>query len=488
MRSMIANFKQIKQSISKKENIPSYILIAILFFTQLFYIRIPSGIFLNTLLATGAIFLFNRKTLNPIIIIAVYISIPVLYVGYLFLEYSYAVDTIYFISVLWTIYTILEYLSYKNYVERLKERIIRILIAAVYFGVVYLSIYLIITLLNTLLNANIMYFSWPFRLSNAIASVLAMLVLMYKEENPEIKHSGFFKVIVGKILPVLSIITVVLYIAVIVRQIASPIDSSLLNSFYPYFSFIMLIYVLSEIAETDPRLRKILAISMAISVLLYSFYKFNEPGVQKYYRIIANLLIAGWLVNNIREGGKSDIKLSALVFIIALLMISPLFGYQFIDKYDGFKKVGMKAETEYAKFKRDKHKYINPKNISEDAVYKNAYYYGSETEDSYDISKYNKVVRNIKLNETIISKSLDNLNIEVTENGSMLEVSDSATGKTSKHNIFDDISSQETKPDKVYKYEGDNYLIIIKSYMASELNDRGVIDFSFTELVIDVFY
>ncbi|WP_425539165.1 hypothetical protein [Microaceticoccus formicicus] len=137
---MIVNFKHLKQSISNKENIPSYILLGLLFFTQLFYSRIPIGALLNILLATGAIFLYNKKKQSTLMIIIAYMTIILLYTGYLFLEYRYLVDAIFYISILWAIYTVLEYVSYENYVERLKERIVRILIAAVYFGIVYLSI------------------------------------------------------------------------------------------------------------------------------------------------------------------------------------------------------------------------------------------------------------------------------------------------------------------------------------------------------------
>lgn len=485
---MILNFKQIKQSISNKENIPSYVLLGLLFFTQLFYKNVPSGALLNILFATGAIFLFNKKKLNTLKIAAVYISIILLHTGYLFIEYRYLVDAIFYISVLWAIYTLLEYISYENYVERLKERIIRILIAAVYFGIVYLSIYLIVTLLNSLLDAKIVYTSWPFRLSNAIASILSMLVLMYDEQNQEIKHSGFFKVIVGKILPLLSIITIVLTISVIIRQMIAPVNSGLLNTYYLYFGFIMLIYVLSEIAGTDPRVRRILAISMAVSLVFYSLYRFNESGLFKYYKIIINLLIAGWLLNSVREDGKSDIKLSALAFIIALLMLSPVFGFNFVDNYKNINAMTTKVENAYSKFKRGNDSFIPPIKQPENIEYKNAYYFGNEKEMTFDISKYNKVAGNVSFHEITTKKTLDNLQIQLADHGKILEIKTLDTNKIDSYNIFEEISANEDNDKKIYSYEGENYLIVIKSYMAVESNKLGGADFMFNNMTIDVFY
>lgn len=484
---MIVNFKHLKQSISNKENIPSYILLGLLFFTQLFYSRIPTGALLNILLATGAIFLYNKKKLSTLVISAVYMTIILLYAGYLFLEYRYLVDAIFYISILWTIYTVLEYVSYENYVERLKERIVRILIAAVYFGIVYLSIYLIVTLLNSLLDAKIVYTSWPFRLSNAIASILGMLVLMYVDQKQEIKHSGFFKVIVGKILPILSIITIVLTITVIIRQMVSPINMGLLDAYYLYFGFIMLIYVLSEIAETDLRIRKILAICMAISLVFYAIYKFDKPGVLKYYIIINNLLIAGWLLNNLREHGKSDRKLSALVFIIALLLISPLFGYKFVNNYKNINAMTSKIENSYNRFKRGNNSLIPPLNQGEDKVYKNAYYFGNDIESSFDISKYNKVIRNVKFYTSSTKKTLENLQIQLADSGRIIVVKSTDKNKTEEYNIFEEVNLNGDDV-KVHSYEGENYLIIIKSYMASEVDSFGGVDFQFNEMTIDVFY
>lgn len=480
---MIANFKWMHGSLDVKK-LPSYILLAILFITQLLYQRIPGAYILNLLLAVGAVYLYNRKNRHMYF---VYGTIIVLYIAYIFLEYRYLVDSVIAITYLLAIVTALDYISYENYTEKLKERIIRILIAAVYFGVVYLSIFLIVNLLNTLLFTNIQYSAWPFRLSNATASVLGLFVIMHDEEKSEFKHSKFFKFIVGKILPILSIMLMVLSAAVTIRYISS-VDTEFILDTYPfYFGLVLLVYVLTEVADTDPRVRKALAISMAISVLIYNGYRFATIGVYRYYRLIISLLLAAWLINSIREGGKSDKKLSILAFVIALLYISPVFGYQFINKYGSLEAITEKTDSMYTMFKMTRVPIDMPIEGGDGKEFDFVYYSRANLEKKYDISKYNNIIY-ATLDGNKKELRTENLIVELVEHGTELEVTDSSTGKTDKYSIFDDSKRLEISPDETLEYHGDNYLITIRIYSASKTTGLSGTDVEVSELIFDLLY
>ncbi|MDO5726130.1 MAG: hypothetical protein Q4P29_07540 [Tissierellia bacterium] len=454
----------------EKENLISYILIILMFITQLFYKNIPGAYFLSLLLGPSVIAFYmlrNKKSFAKIIILfAIFLS----YLLFIFTKYRIIYLSLNSLAALWLIIIAVFYIGSKeNFVDTMKQRLIRILIAAVYFGIIYFSIFLIVTLANTIFNANIDYYSWPFRLANAVAWTLALCILMldYKDSKAP---SSFFIAIVGKILPIASIIIATLSIIMIVQKKLGLNITIEFYSYYFIFALFFLSFLLSEIADTNQKLRRIVAVLMGISILSYSMLL---EGYFMRYGILINIIVAAWLFYYAFKAQKADYKLGIMIIILAAIIFLPPFGFMVSDNFQ--EEIAWDTTQTPA---------IKIFNQNTDVSMENENYISANFSKEYmgliSIEDYSQMASNINIYDKMEGEILQFGNYKLySKDGKILNVD---TGKKiykfdvfTKSKELESIDDKNNEANEKYqiKFEGEDFMLEITNYHYSNVLDKA---------------
>lgn len=463
---MIRNFKDSFFRLFNINNLYSFILVVILFGVQLFYRDIPGAMLLSAMLATGAIFIHVMEKRTAIKALATYAVIGILYAAYLLTTYRYLTVVIYYSAMLWAVFTTLKYLTHENYTEMLKLKLIRGLIALVYFAIVYASIFIIVQLLNSLFSLDIVYNSWPFRLSNAIAFSLGLLVLMYEKVEEPGRHSEFFRTIIGKIMPMLTILMAVLSIALVIKQYMDGNIPNYMETYYLIFGWVLLAYVLSEVAGTPTRLRQIVGILMAISILTYSLYHLENDGFFSNYGIAINVIVAIWLFYHVARGAVADWKLSLMQFIVAAIILAPPFGYMVYKDYRTMEAITAQTDSILKQF-QDGYNTIG----GGDSMMKNVYFNNSYEPMEINISEYNFVAGNINIDDVNSSSSAGGYTFKLSEDRRVLSVVNNSKNINESINIYDLINAIFKESPSYYRITREEFMLDIINYSYYEYTD-----------------
>ncbi len=464
---MIKNFKDSLGRLFNLNNLYSFFLVGILFGVQLFYRDIPGAMLISMLVATGAIFISTMKVKILVKALGIYAIIAILFLVYLFIPNRYFSVAIFNIAVLWAVLTGLKYVTHEPYTEMLKLKIIRGLIALVYFIIVYLSIFIIVQLLNSLFSLDIIYDSWPFRLSNALSFSLGLLVLMYEKEELIGNHSGFFKAIVGKILPILTLAMAGLSIALLVRYYFSGDIPGYMDAYYGIFGLVFLAYVLSEVSGTPKSLRIIVGLSMAVSILGYSLYIWKNSGFFANYGIAINVIVASWLLYHVVKGAVADKNLSNMSLIIAMIILLPPFGYNIYRDYRTLDNIFVPGDSIYEQFKQG---YTVDQGGDTQSI---SIFYGPAMSQyvTLNISEYNYVIKEINLNGNDSVVNAAEFSMSISPDFKTLKIVNAARNIDDEIPIMDLMKSIYKESPPYYRITEDAYMIDLINYSYYEYYD-----------------